>query len=319
MVTAMIVGIAGLGIYVVSQPDSPPFDEVMDSIDDSVPTEPLALVVQLAVLGLVLWAGAIAGSWAHGRPMRTLLAPARPFRWDMVGKVLILDATLRLALIGLSMVVPSSVDTSFTGFRIDHLWWLIPVVLATLLQTSGEDVLFKSFLLRQLGAVTRIFWVAPTLIILAFVAAHIGNPDLEQNLWLMLILFVVSDVVIVVLILRTGGMEAALVLHWTNNIMIFLLIAEQGTQANDLTLLVTEQLDQAPALVADLWGAAAYLLYLALLLTGLLWSGSPCCLGTPNWPALLEERDECHRSPPPPPPPSPPQPPPPSPPAFSAV
>jgi len=37
-----------------------------------------------------------------------------------------------------------------------HLIWLLPLALVILVQTSGEDVFFKGYLLRQLGAATRV-------------------------------------------------------------------------------------------------------------------------------------------------------------------
>lgn len=153
---------------------------------------------------------------------------------------------------------------------------MIPVLLCIFIQTSGEDVLFKGYYLRQLGAVTRIFWVAPVLVAAIFVAAHIGNPDVVDKLWILVPVFFINELFIIYLTIRTGGMEIPLVLHWFNNTMIMLFLAERTTQANDLTLWVFDKpLNAADYEASDIVIVITALIFNGFFLLAFCWSRSP--------------------------------------------
>ena len=250
--------------------------EVVESEELQVFASPPMLALEFLFVGGLFWFAAMGGTIAHGRPLRSLLVPVERFRWPIVAKVLGLSVLLWCGLSLLGVVLfPDGPAVSFQGVGMEHVIWLIPMSVVILIQTSGEDVFFKGLLLRQIGAATGVTWFAPLVVVAVFVALHVGNPDLQQNLLLVLSLFAVSDLVIVYLVMRTGGLEAALVLHWVNNASITFLVAEEGTQANDLTLFVTEQLADDAALDNDIIDATFFSAYLLLLLVGLLWHRSP--------------------------------------------
>ena len=245
--------------------------------DEALIVEPFGVAGMLLFIGVAMWCAAIAGTLAHGRPIRTLLVPTRSFRWADVRKVLTLVLLLWLAVTLVEVVIlPMDTTVEFSGLRTEHAWWLIPMMVLVLIQTSGEDAFFKGLLLHRIGAATKVTWLSPLLVTGVFVALHIGNTDLESELWLLLPLFVVSELAIVTLIIRTGGMEAALVLHWINNLTIFILLAERGTQANELTLLVWETPgSEAGLVIEEVRSAVLYSLFLIALFGGLMWPRSP--------------------------------------------
>lgn len=252
------------------------FAESEDS--DMFPTSPGANLVLLYSIGFPFWCAAIAARWVHRRRLVSLVAPLRGFRWRLVGRVLVLDITLKLALAGLTLL--ASDEVTFTGFGLRHLIWAAPVVVATLVQTTGEDVFFKGYLLQQLGAVTKVGWLAPLLITSVFALGHVGNSDIQKDIIFVMILFASSELVIIYLLIRTAGMEVPFVLHWTNNIVIFLLIAEADTQANDLTLWVTAApSEDATPLLTNIVSSAVYFGYMGVLALGLLWPRSPFYVG----------------------------------------
>ncbi len=256
---------------------------VLDSLfdDDAVPTRPSVLAFALLVNGAVFWFAAVVGSWINGRSVRSLIEPLRPFKWSIVRKVLALQAGLTLLMTAPSFLLPAFDSPEFTGFGLSHLIWLIPLVLMTLIQTSGEDVYFKGFLLRQLGAATKVFWFAPIAVVAVFVSLHVGNPDLQDNLWLLLPIFVASELTAIYLTMRTGGMEVAICWHWFNNITIVLFVAERATQANELTLFV---FDEDPDTIADeIIGAGIYVAFLVVQLLALTSRRSPFFLEPHGW------------------------------------
>ena len=175
-----------------------------------------------------------------------MVKPLAPFRWSIVRKCLTVQVGLVFIGTAVSLLWLDGVRSPGIGF--DHLVWLVPMAIATLFQTSGEDVFFKGFLLRQTGAIVPLWWFAPPIISLIFVSLHIGNPDIRDQLWLIVPYFLISELFIVYLLMRTGGMEAALTTHWWNNFFIFWILAEAATQSNDLTLFV---FDEDPSTVSD--------------------------------------------------------------------
>ena len=254
----------------------------LDAVLEEVATAPRDVLATLLLVGGLFWSAAIAANRVHRRPLRSLLAPAQPFRWGVVGKVLVLLAigtllSFVVSEIGLRISSTGSGDRqiSFTGLRVSHVVWVIPIALATLVQTSGEDAFFKGLLLREIGAITRVFWFAPLLVAAVFTSLHIPNPDVQQDLVLILSAFLVSELVIIGLILVTGGMEIALTMHWVNNMVVFLLFAEEGTQANELTLFVTQQVAGEEAKLVTVWGVVGWATLLAVVAAGVLVERSP--------------------------------------------
>ena len=201
-------------------------------------TDPLLVLLELLSLGLSLWAVTIVGTLIQGRSVRSLIAPIKPFRWGLAGKALCLAIFVQL----LFFVIPIpglrgfQPIVHFNGFRLEHVYWLLPLTFCILLQTSGEDVFFKGFLLRQFGALIPVFWVVPVLITLLFSFLHIGNPDFMKNIGTVLVYFTITELLVVYCLMRSGGMEIPLVLHFLNNVFLFVICSEEGTQANDLTL-----------------------------------------------------------------------------------
>lgn len=251
------------------------FAEVADQMNDldAVATTPSLVAAELLMVGITFWIPAVVGSLIHGRSIRSLVEPVRAFSWSVTGKVLTLQSLLTLVAFGLSFIAPFD-RPEFTGIGQRHLIWLVPIAVATFVQTSGEDVFFKGYLLRQLGAATRVFWFAPAAVTLIFVALHIGNPDLQDQLWLVLPVFVASELMVIYLTMRTGGLEVALCWHWFNNIVIILLIAERATQANELTLFIYDE-DSTTNRDDAVSTAIYFILFLGLQLIAFIWPRSP--------------------------------------------
>lgn len=243
-------------------------------------TTPFLVSAELLLLGGSLWIAAVVGGLVHGRSVRSLIEPLRPFDWSIVRRVLALQAGVTLA-VAPSFLLPSLDTPDFAGFGLSDLAWFVPLALLTLVQTSGEDVFFKGYVLRQLGAASKVFWFAPTVVVLVFVSLHIGNPDLQAGLWMLLPLFVVSELMMIYFTMRTGGMEVALCWHWFNNATIFLLVAERTTQANEVTLFVFDE--DPTTIVDDAVSNGLYAAFLVIQLLAFLWRRSPFFLEPHGW------------------------------------
>ncbi len=252
-----------------------------EDVVESVTTVPSLLGFELLLVGVTFWAAAVVGSLIQGRSIRSLLEPVRSFDWSIARKVLALQAILFLVTAAPGFFVPSLDRPDFTGIGQEHLIWLIPLAVLILIQTSGEDVFFKGYLLRQIGATTNVFWFAPVVVVLLFVSLHIGNPDVQSNLWLILPVFIGSELMAIYLTMRTAGMEVAVAWHWFNNATIFLLLADRTTQANDLTLFVFD--DDPGTILDDAISVGLYAVFLVVQFLAFTTRRSPFFLEAHDW------------------------------------
>jgi uncharacterized protein len=96
-------------------------------------------------------------------------------------------------------------------------WLLLVILTMTPLQAAGEEYLTRGLLVQNIGAWfsnSRVALVVTTLVSTALFTAMHGSADM----WIVLDLAVAS-IGSSILVWKTGGLEAAIVLHATNNIL----------------------------------------------------------------------------------------------------
>lgn len=182
----------------------------------------------MAFLGVNLsWAamipGAVVALAAYGdKAMGFAFSVAGRWRWSAVGRSALVVAPIFAAYVGLTFLIDPSIE-----WRFQPDWLLVAiVVLTTPLQSSGEEFAFRGIVTQQLGSWMRNPWVSSLvtggLIGLVFGLAHIGYPPLAI-LQVSLVGFTCA-----MLTFRTGGLEAACVVHTANNVFIMLPLALMG-------------------------------------------------------------------------------------------
>lgn len=108
--------------------------------------------------------------------------------------------------------------------------FLLVIVLTTPLQAAAEEFLFRGYLLQALGSLVSNPWFGVIASALVFALFH-GT----QNVPLFLSRFAFG-VVVGWLVLRTGGLEAAIAAHVVNNLLAFILAGLTSTIASARTL-----------------------------------------------------------------------------------
>lgn len=186
----------------------------------------------ILVLTNISWAimipGSIIAMAVYGpRAWRFVLSVTGKWRWDVVGK--------SFALIGpfFALYIGTMLFFSFEGQWVWNPNWVLVfiVLLTTPLQSAGEEFFFRGFLSQQIAS-----WI-PRPVVGAIVsglvtgiifgAMHMHGFTLP-TLQLMFVGFTCS-----LLTWRTGGLEAASVLHICNNVFIMLPLAFMGYSALD--------------------------------------------------------------------------------------
>ncbi|QYH19366.1 CPBP family intramembrane metalloprotease [Corynebacterium aquatimens] len=143
-----------------------------------------------------------------GRDPAALISVAKRVRWDIVGK----SAAIAVPPYAIWLAINAADgEAQFTRFT---LCLLVVYILVTPLQAATEELLFRASLPQILGARLRSPWLAYGIPMIPFIFLHIYN-------WLGLLDIVVFAACAAYLTWRTGGIEAAVVLHAANNIMVF--------------------------------------------------------------------------------------------------
>ncbi|MFP5252128.1 MAG: type II CAAX prenyl endopeptidase Rce1 family protein [Actinomycetes bacterium] len=236
---AIAIGFFAAGQIVALALLMPGVVEIFSQLDPtSAPTEQDVLDGLMEVVGSPLGMAGVNLSWAAMIP-GTIVAMAAfgkgaagfassvagRWRWRAVGRSAIVLLPIFAVYIGISLWMDPSVE-----WRWNPNWALVAIVLLTTpLQATGEEFAFRGFLTQMLGGWIRNQWVASiamgVLTGAVFGAAHM-HPSVSATLQLALVGFTCS-----MLTFRTGGLEAASVLHTANNVFIMVPLALTGTSA----------------------------------------------------------------------------------------
>lgn len=174
----------------------------------------------LSFLGVILGLG-VALRLLHGRAFSTLIGPdcVRP-RAFLVGIGVIVAFVAVTALPGLILAPPLRNQPLATW-----LPWVAPALVALLVQTAAEELVFRGYLMQQLAARfrARIVWLG--LPALLFGLLHWNPVEFGPNAWLAVAVACVTGLVLGDVTAREGNLSAAMGLHFANNAVAVLVLA----------------------------------------------------------------------------------------------
>lgn len=258
-----VVGLVVAGVLIVSIAGFV-VAELLDAGPASADSElffedPVAdLVVQLLgiaiAIPIVLWGARVLGR----RPAGTVSSVVGRLRWGWLGRCAAVGFPLMVVQIGLLIAWTwndEPVGESGSGFPGWPVFLLSLAVILALVpfQAAAEEYVFRGWLVQVIGRVARSPWPAVVVASLLFALAH-GFGELSG-----FVLLLYSALWWGWLVIRTGGLEAVIVMHVANNLLAFGLAAGFGELAS------TENAADAPweAMVAELVFAPLYCLIVA--------------------------------------------------------
>lgn len=167
---------------------------------------------------------------------------------------------------------------------------VVAAVAALLLQTLGEEALFRGYLLRMWGALLPIRSLIVALLVTGFTSLHTVNSDFRTDFTFNFIGFLAIEVIYYWVLLRTGSLATTWGLHFANNLMAGVLVITVPGNAPDMGVVVFTD----PVLSAGgtrLKSPAAYvelLASMAALVVLLAWRRSPFHLPIAPMPPVAE-------------------------------
>jgi membrane protease YdiL (CAAX protease family) len=221
----------------------------------------------------------------HGVSWRRAFSYGVGFRWRQFCSAAL--ALMIVAILGVAatcFIEPKQIQ--FPARRPAIALWVALALGVIFVQSLGEEVLFRGYLLRVWGAVLPFRLPVTTAVIAVFVAGHLGNEDVRRDLVLNVVYFVAVETISYALLFRTQNLAASAGLHWMNNVAALLAPTVPG-QPTALALVVyTDPIYAAGgSRLLDPVAHAGSIAGVALLLLLLLWRRSPLYLANASTPA----------------------------------
>ena len=179
------------------------------------PSDPLTMLISNLTLAALIPATLVATRVGHWRPMGKVWSVTGRIRWRWLGTASLVTLVVWGGYLAATWVLSGEEPTE----RPEHWPWLLVVALLTTpLQSAGEEVAFRGGLMQGVGAWIRRPVVALLVTtVLSAVIFALAHTSLDP--WVLLDLGGMA-VACCYLTWRTGGLEAAIVLHVVNNLVI---------------------------------------------------------------------------------------------------
>jgi len=196
-----------------------------DAVDSGMGRTPREMTVFLSSFSVMILAVVLATLWPAGRPIVSLIGPL-PAAWRDFWRVLkALTPLLVLMFVG-TLFFEDQVSAYQPAMQI--LPWLPLAILALLIQTSAEELVFRGYIMAQLAARfshPMIWLVLPAIL---FGALHYDGESYGADAWIICVATALFAVIAGDLTARTGNLGAAIALHFANNFFAMVLIGETG-------------------------------------------------------------------------------------------
>jgi membrane protease YdiL (CAAX protease family) len=238
VVFALVPAIAGALFLVGLLALGYTMDEAGAVLDVTKETTPAGL----ALLNIVI-AAAIPATWAvtwwlHRLKPRWLSSVTPRLRWRYLLVCLALSVVALLASLGVGLLLPLAPGESPIGdaneFTARTRDFMLVILLLTPLQAAGEEYLFRGYLTQAFGSLvwSRRLSQALAVLVPALIFALFHGISQDAPVFFDRFAF---GVVAGILVIRTGGLEAAIAMHVLNNFLAFGLALAFGDLTTALT------------------------------------------------------------------------------------
>lgn len=250
-------------------------DDISQSVFPIDPAQPATFVLLVLTSLPFLLAALPAVVLVHGQSWRRVLSWGAGFQWQQFFRTA--GALLALGIVGAGagyIVEPQQYQ--FPARSTFFLFWAVLALGVVFVQSFGEEVLFRGYLVRWVGAVLPFRIPVTAAVIAVFVAGHLGNEDVRRDIALNILYFVVVEAISYALLFRTQNLAASAGLHWMNNVMALMAPSLPGQPTALAVMIYTDPVYAAGgSRLLDVFTHTAGGIGLAALLTLLLWRRSP--------------------------------------------
>ncbi len=160
--------------------------------------------------------------WMHQRPIIQAFTSMENFRWKRLFFAFFFILIVMVGLMSIQIYADSFGHGQAYEFQFDAAKFFLLLVVSLLMlsvQTACEELLFRSYLLK--GLKLRIKRTGTSILIssLMFGLMHIGNPEVQELGYHMLVYYVLSGLFLALITTVDDGLELAIGYHFANNLI----------------------------------------------------------------------------------------------------
>lgn len=214
------------------------------------------LAINFTILGMLLGLF-LAVRFIHKRYLRTVVTPLERVDWQRlllgfgVFLLLIASATLIEALFK-----PGEYVVSFDARQ--FLLFLPVALVVTPLQAAAEELLFRGYLMQGMGLLTRSKAVPVLGSSLLFMAAHLTNPEMVEDVYLVPVLYFLLALFLAVITIKSNSLELAIGVHAANNLFAVLVMNYENSALPAPSIFTANSVDPLASLVSFVVVASAF-------------------------------------------------------------
>lgn len=186
-----------------------------------------------------------------GRSTITALTSTKKFRWSLVwlgiwswGLLLVGETIFKW------IMEPSDIEFVFPG--ISYLWPLLVGLILLPLQTSSEELLFRGAIPQTLSTMFRNPVVVVVVSGVLFGAAHLSNPEAQQNPLVALAGYSVAGIGWGWVTYKSGGLELAIGAHTINNFYALFIVGYGNSVIAGASIWTTPEVDMQVSTISNL-------------------------------------------------------------------
>ncbi len=212
--------------------------------------------------GLLILGVFVTVRFVHGRPLRSIITPAKQINWRRIGQ----GFGVWLLLVTLASAVEYLIHPEIYSFVFNpgrFFIFALAVLLLTPMQTTAEELLFRGYLLQATGHFGRNFWVLALVNGILFMVPHLGNPELAASAILLPLFYLSIGAFFAFITLRDNSAELAIGAHAANNLYSALFANYTNSALQTESIFLVTELDAVYALIS-FW-VMAVIFYLVLL------------------------------------------------------
>jgi len=212
LIVSTVLGGAAIAVEVAM--GNVTFDQLASGV---VPLTPLVMLLNNLSLAACIPLAMLLQRAFFGVPMRSLSSVVGRFRWRWMGRLALIIVPVWIVYVGGSLLLEPSGDVTIDG---GVILMLAIVVLTTPLQSAGEEYGARGLILRSAGSWFRSPWLAFAVGVVIssslFSLAHFAAD------WWLIAYYFVFGASAALAARGTGGLEAPVLIHATNNVLLFI-------------------------------------------------------------------------------------------------
>jgi len=216
-------------------------------------------VLPMANSAMLFFGVALAATLVHRRRWISLITAAKAIDFRRLGQ----GFGVWLVLAATSALVEALTHPSRYQWSLDATRLLLFLPLALLLipiQTSGEELLFRGYLLQAAGGITRRPLILVMLSGFVFMLPHLGNPEVSANVGLLSLFYFAFGAFLALVSIKDGRLELALGVHAANNLFAALIANYEGSALQTPAALHVAVLDPVYNLISTVVSLALFYL-----------------------------------------------------------